>query len=131
MLEILHHSLIDTVKLFPWLLLIYIIIELLERKTNLAGSKSRFGGSLGPLVGSATGLVPQCGFSVMAAKLFEQKYHRRHAVCDFYVHERRSVRNFTLVGHGSVVFVADAGDENARGDRRRVCDGRCVTLVFR
>ena len=54
MLEILHHSLIDTVKLFPWLLLIYIIIELLERKTNLAGSKSRFGGSLGPLVGSAT-----------------------------------------------------------------------------
>ena len=74
MLEILHHSLIDTVKLFPWLLLIYIIIELLERKTNLAGSKSRFGGSLGPLVGSATGLVPQCGFSVMAAKLFEQKY---------------------------------------------------------
>ena len=74
MKEILHHSLIDTLKLFPWLLLIYIIIELLERKTNLAGSKSRFGGTLGPLIGSATGLIPQCGFSVMAAKLFEQKY---------------------------------------------------------
>ena len=29
---------------------------------------------MGPAIGAATGLIPQCGFSVMAAKLFERKY---------------------------------------------------------
>ena len=73
MLHVLEHSLLDSLKLFPWLLLIYIVIELLERKTDLTG-KDRLNGKLGPLVGSATGLIPQCGFSVMAAKLYEQKF---------------------------------------------------------
>ncbi len=67
------HAIEDTLPLLPWLVLIYIVIELLENKTNLAGN-NRLGGRLGPLIGSATGLIPQCGFSVMAAKLFEQKY---------------------------------------------------------
>ena len=74
--EIFHHfihAVKDTLPLLPWVLLMYILIELLENKTNLKNSK-RLGGRLGPVIGSATGLIPQCGFSVMAAKLFEQKY---------------------------------------------------------
>ncbi len=71
--ELTWHALQDTLPLLPWILLIYILIELLERKTNLQNA-NRFSGKLGPLVGSATGLIPQCGFSVMAAKLFEKKY---------------------------------------------------------
>jgi len=67
------HALIETAKVAPFLILFYIVIELLEQKVDLAG-KNRLGGALGPLIGSATGLVPQCGFSVMAAKLFEKKY---------------------------------------------------------
>ena len=67
------HALEDTLPLLPWILLMYVLIELLENKTNLKNS-NRLGGKLGPLLGSATGLIPQCGFSVMAAKLFEQKY---------------------------------------------------------
>ncbi|MBQ8406883.1 MAG: arsenic efflux protein [Clostridia bacterium] len=73
MWHVLEHAAIETLKLLPWLLIIYIVIELLENKTDLS-SKNKLGGKLGPLVGSATGLIPQCGFSVMAAKLFEQKY---------------------------------------------------------
>ena len=71
--EILSHAIKDTLPLLPWILCIYIIIELLENKMDLKTS-NRLGGKLGPLIGSATGLIPQCGFSVMAAKLFEQKY---------------------------------------------------------
>ncbi len=71
--EFVWHALKDTLPLLPWVLLIYILIELLESKTNLQNA-NRFGGKLGPLVGAATGLIPQCGFSVMAAKLFEKKY---------------------------------------------------------
>ena len=71
--EFLLHALNDTWPLLPWVLLIYVLIELLESKTNLQ-NVNRFGGKLGPLAGAATGLIPQCGFSVMAAKLFERKY---------------------------------------------------------
>lgn len=71
--SVLKDALLDTLPLVPWLMLIYIVIELLENKTNLAAN-NRLGGRLGPVIGAATGLIPQCGFSVMAAKLFEQKY---------------------------------------------------------
>lgn len=71
--EILWHAVEDTAPLLPWILLIYILIELIENKTDLK-SANRFGGKFGPIVGSATGLIPQCGFSVMAAKLYERRY---------------------------------------------------------
>ena len=71
--ELLWHALEDTLPLLPWILLIYLLIELLESKADLS-QINRFGNKMGPLIGSATGLIPQCGFSVMAAKLFEQKY---------------------------------------------------------
>ena len=67
------HALEHTWPLLPWVLLIYIVIELIESKADLSKTE-RLSGGLGPLVGAATGLIPQCGFSVMAAKLFEKKY---------------------------------------------------------
>ena len=71
--EIVLHAVKDTLPLLPWILLMYVVIELLESKTNLKNA-NKFGGKLGPVIGSATGLIPQCGFSVMASKLYEQKY---------------------------------------------------------
>ena len=67
------HAFKDTLPALPWIFILYIVIELLENKADLK-KVTKFGGKLGPLVGSATGLIPQCGVSVMAAKLFEQKY---------------------------------------------------------
>lgn len=67
------HALEHTWPLLPFIFVIYAIIELIESKADLQ-KVTRLSGRLGPLVGSATGLIPQCGFSVMAAKLFEQKY---------------------------------------------------------
>ncbi len=71
--ELLAHAVLDTLPLLPWILGLYIIIELLENKTDCAQTQ-KLGGKLGPLVGSAVGLIPQCGFSVMAAKFYEKKY---------------------------------------------------------
>ncbi len=71
--ELLGHAVLDTLPLLPWILGLYIIIELLENKTDFSRA-TKLSGRLGPLIGSAAGLVPQCGFSVMAAKLFEKKY---------------------------------------------------------
>ena len=72
MLDIILDALLDTVKVFPFLLVIYILIEFLENRTSFARNKQILQGKLAPLIGSATGLVPQCGFSVMAAKLYDK-----------------------------------------------------------
>lgn len=72
--DVLLDSFLDTLKVLPFLVFIYILIELMEQKTSLASENSRLKGKLGVLVGSATGLVPQCGFSVMAAKLYDGGY---------------------------------------------------------
>ncbi len=74
MVDVLIDALIDTAKLFPFLLLSYILIELLEQKTDLGKPGGRLTGKLAPLIGGATGIIPQCGFSVMAAKLFDKKH---------------------------------------------------------
>lgn len=71
--EFFLHAIKDTAPMLPWILVLYVVIQLIENKADFK-KMERLGGKLGPLVGSATGLIPQCGFSVMAAKLFEQKY---------------------------------------------------------
>lgn len=70
--DVLLDSFLDTLKLFPFLVLIYVLIEFMEQKTNIGAENSRLKGNLGVLFGAATGVVPQCGFSVMAAKLYDK-----------------------------------------------------------
>lgn len=65
------HTLEDTVKLLPFLFLTYLGMEYLE---NRAGQKtvamlSRTGKG-GPFVGGILGVIPQCGFSAVAANLY-------------------------------------------------------------
>ncbi|MCD8309219.1 MAG: arsenic efflux protein [Clostridia bacterium] len=71
MWDTISDAFLDTLKIFPFLLIIYILIELLEHKTSFTGDRERLQGNLAPLAGAATGLIPQCGFSVMAAKLYD------------------------------------------------------------
>lgn len=71
-MEILLDAFWDTLKLFPFLYLIYVLIEILEHRTTLTQNGKILQGPLAPLIGSATGLIPQCGFSVMAAKLYDR-----------------------------------------------------------
>lgn len=61
----------DTLKILPFLFLAFLIIELLEHKSQekinklFAGEKKT-----GPLLGAVLGCIPQCGFSVMSANLY-------------------------------------------------------------
>lgn len=72
MWEIILDAFLDTVKVFPFLLVIYILIEFLEHRTSFTRNRKILQGNLAPLIGTATGLVPQCGFSVMAANLYDK-----------------------------------------------------------
>lgn len=69
--EILKHTLLDTVKLIPFLFLTYLLMEFLEHKSgDAAANWLRRSGRVGPLVGGTFGIVPQCGFSAAASGLY-------------------------------------------------------------
>lgn len=72
MWHIVLDAFLDTLKVFPFLLVIYILIEFIEQRTSFTRNQKILQGKLAPLIGSATGLIPQCGFSVMAAKLYDK-----------------------------------------------------------
>ena len=76
MWSIILDAFLDTLAVFPFLLVIYILIEFLEHRTSFTRNHKILRGNLAPLIGSATGLIPQCGFSVMAAKLYDKGYIR-------------------------------------------------------
>jgi len=76
MWDIVLDAIWDTLKVFPFLLLIYVLIEILEHRTSLTQNRKILQGNLAPVIGSATGIIPQCGFSVMAAKLYDKGYIR-------------------------------------------------------
>ncbi len=70
-MHILEHSLIDTVKLVPFLFLTYLLMEFIEHRTSDKVKKViHKSGKGGPLIGGLLGAVPQCGFSASAAGLY-------------------------------------------------------------
>lgn len=71
--HILEHSLLDTLKIIPFIFLIYVLIEYLEHKNNTLASHFIMKKSvLSPVFGALLGSLPQCGFSVIAADLFSR-----------------------------------------------------------
>ena len=71
MIDILLDAGKDTLSLVPFLLVTYLALETLE---HVAGERVngaiKRAGAAGPVVGSLLGMVPQCGFSAMAATLY-------------------------------------------------------------
>ncbi len=71
LLHVLEHTLIDTIKIFPFLLIAYLIMEYIEHKTtNKTREAIKKSGKFGPFIGSLLGAFPQCGFSVTATNLY-------------------------------------------------------------
>ena len=74
MKDLIIEVLLDTIKLIPYLLITFLILELIEHKLNkknehiLSNNKK-----YGPILGSILGALPQCGFSAMAANLFSNR----------------------------------------------------------
>lgn len=69
--DVLADSVIDTLKLIPFLLVTYLAMEALEHfASNKVKEAVEHAGAAGPVVGGLLGALPQCGFSAMAATLF-------------------------------------------------------------
>lgn len=74
MTEVIMETMIDTIKLIPFLFLTYLVMEFLEHKTgDKTGRMVQKAGNWGPLIGGVAGAVPQCGFSAAASNLYAGK----------------------------------------------------------
>ena len=71
MVEVINETLLDTVKLLPFLFVAFFILEYLEHKITKKNIKViKKSGKFGPILGSILGAFPQCGFSVLATNLY-------------------------------------------------------------
>ena len=69
MKEIILDTLIDSLKLVPFLLITFILIEIIDHKINNKKIITS-SGKLGPLFGSLLGIFPQCGFGAAITNLY-------------------------------------------------------------
>lgn len=74
LLHSLEHAFFDTIKIMPFIFLIYLVIEYLEHRNNtylshrLMGHQKR-----GAVLGAIFGSIPQCGFSVIASDMYSRR----------------------------------------------------------
>lgn len=71
MIDIIIDTIIDVLKLIPFLFIAFLLIEVLEHKLtnknkNIITKSKKFG----PVIGAFLGIIPQCGFSVMGTNLY-------------------------------------------------------------
>lgn len=71
MLEVIKETLLDCIKILPFLFITYLIMEYIEHKMGKKAKETiQKSGRFGPLIGSVLGIFPQCGFSVSATNLY-------------------------------------------------------------
>ena len=71
MQEIITDTVIDGLKLLPFLFLAFLIIEFTEHKLSKKSKEViEKSGKYGPVLGGILGIIPQCGFSVLATNLY-------------------------------------------------------------
>ena len=74
MLDALTDSLIDSLKLFPFLFVTYLVMGMLERAaSDKARNAIKEAGKVGPIWGGLLGAIPQCGFSAAASYFYVGK----------------------------------------------------------
>ena len=74
MVDIILDTLIDGIKLLPFLFIVFFVLEYIEHKVSKKNKKIiENSGKYGPFIGAILGMFPQCGFSVAATNLFSAR----------------------------------------------------------
>lgn len=74
MVDIIFDTLIDGIKLLPFLFIVFFVLEYIEHKVSRKNKKIiEKSGNYGPFIGAILGMFPQCGFSVAATNLFSAR----------------------------------------------------------
>lgn len=70
MLHVIEHALIDSLKVLAVVVVLNIIISFFEGKL---ANKINKNNCFSTLIGAAIGLIPQCGFSIVASDMYQKK----------------------------------------------------------
>lgn len=73
MSDVFLDAFLDTLKILPFLLVMNFVIELLEYTSKGLKADRILKGGGAPLIGTLAGVVPQCGFSVVATELYGKR----------------------------------------------------------
>lgn len=71
-MNIIIDTLTDTFLIIPILFIMYLCLEYFEHK-NISQSMAKYLSQYGPIIGAILGIIPQCGFGVLASLLFINK----------------------------------------------------------
>ena len=79
LLDVILDTLLDGLRLLPFLFFTYLLMEFLEHRTGEAG-RVRIGAARrsGPVWGALFGIIPQCGFSAAASGLYAPLCYRKN-----------------------------------------------------
>lgn len=69
----LEEAFIDTLKILPILLLVYLLVSYFEHNSHKFVKTFNKAKNFGPIIGASLGSVPQCGFSVVMADMYNKK----------------------------------------------------------
>lgn len=72
-LMVLEEATIDTLKAMPILYLVYLLVSYFEHNSHRYTKFFKGAKKFGPIVGGLAGSIPQCGFSVAMADLYNKK----------------------------------------------------------
>ncbi len=74
LLHALEHAALDSLKILPFLLIAFLILEYTEAKLEeKSASVIQKAGKAGPFAGGLLGLIPQCGFSVIGSNFYAKR----------------------------------------------------------
>lgn len=106
MLEIILDTLIDVLKLIPFLFMVFLLMEYLEHKLSKKSSKIiKKAGKFGPFFGSLLGALPQCGFGVAATNLFSTKLITLGTLISIYLSTSDEMLAILISNKVSVSFI--------------------------
>ncbi len=103
--EVLLDALLDSLKILPFIFLIYVVMELIENLKNKEKTEKAFQGKFAPVIASLTGIIPECGFSVMCSKLFENGLITAGALISAYISTSDEGLIILISGGAKVVTV--------------------------
>ena len=103
MLDIILDTLLDALKLIPFLFIAFLLMEYLEHKIN--NKKIINSSKFGPLIGGILGAVPQCGFSVAATNFYAMRIISVGTLISIYLSTSDEMLPIMLSGGVSILTV--------------------------
>ena len=76
MWDVIVDALLDGLKVMPFLFLIYVLMEVIENARDKEKIEHALSGKGAPIMAALLGTIPECGFAVATAKLYDKKLIR-------------------------------------------------------